>query len=163
MRKQGQRHYAYEITDEAREAQIARDRDEASAADRRLDELCTQLLRKMPADHATLKATIRELRECHHIAAVKGGLVRAAHVESNFAYNRAGVPLARLVALVRTIDYRHHHTRKQDRRYIDLSLTYIKHMVEGAIFLASMLLDSPALRIAGDDAKTRRGVEEVAE
>ncbi len=100
------RHYGYAITEEERRAAVLGDRARQDASYRRFQELCTQLMRKLPADHAALKAAIRELRDCHHDQVFYGGRTSQAWAEDNIGHNRHDINLTELLRLVQAVAYR---------------------------------------------------------
>lgn len=153
------RHHAYEITPAQRQASLDRASAEGDAARRRFDQRCTQLLRKMPEDHAALKSAIRELRDARWAEYHAQRETVAAWAVQNAHYNRRGIPLAELLAQVTTVEYRLGATLKRQRPYIDLALAYIRHQTEAAVFMLSSLLQSEAMRIAGDEATEERAAD----
>ncbi len=146
------RHHAYAITEEERSVAVQACRDRQNASYRRFQELSTQLMRKMPADHAALKAAIRELRDCHHDQVFYGGRTSQAWAEDNIGHNRHDINLSELLRLVQAVAYRYAGTRRRDRPYIDLALDYIAHQVDGAVAMHDTLLRSRAMRLNGDEA-----------
>src|SRR5690349_14678199 len=105
------------------------------AAEERFEAITTALMRKMPVDHAALKAAIRQLR-AEHLTALHARADYSAIREVQAAsLNRLGVRLGDLVQYLRAVEYRYYSARRDDRRYVEFAMNFVAAQVSQAVLV----------------------------